>query len=328
MKKILTLVITLLLTLTLTACNDVEQYDVYVTVYPMQYLTETIAGDTVTVGRVPGSTVHSESYDWSSKEIITMKEATYIFYVGAHLDEYIPDNEEDIFGSGTVELVHIGDYVTYEKACYESDHHHEESDTEAVTESNDEHEHDHEECDSSQLVDDAHFWLDPANMIIAAEMVKDKLIEAYPENEALYNDNYTTLIADLTTLDAAYNLMSTEAVKPIITTNMLFNYWHHAYDLTIMSLIADAHVSNTVPDDIIHFVDEAIYHDIHFILFEKYSNSPTGTAVLTELQLQDDTAEARYLHGLSTLTSDEMEAGENYLTIMYDNLAVLNEVTK
>lgn len=326
MKKVLSLLLATLAVITLTGCNNVEQYDVYVTVYPMQFLVEEIGGDTVTVGRVPGSTVHSESFDWSSKEIIAMKEATYIFYVGAHLDEYIPDNEQEVFGSGTVELVNIGDYVTYEQVCYESDHNHDHEETTTTEDTHDNEEH--MDCDESQLEDDAHFWLDPANMIDAALMVRDKLIAAYPENTDLYNSNYDSLLGELQDLDTAYTQMSAQVTKPIITTNMLFNYWHHAYDIEIFSLIADAHVSNTVPDDIIHFVEEALFHEIHFILYESNANSPTGDAVLAELLLEDPTAQARYLHGLSNLTSVEVDDGEDYLSLMYQNLAILSEVTK
>ena len=84
MRKIIMLVTILLIVITLSACNkslcDSENC-VYVTVYPMQYLVEQIAGDYVDVARVPGSQVHSESIDWSAKEIIDMKNADILFYI-------------------------------------------------------------------------------------------------------------------------------------------------------------------------------------------------------------------------------------------------------
>ncbi len=325
MKKIISVLFLTVIVFSLSACNrgDDDRPIVYATVYPVMFVAETIAGDTVNVERVPGSNVHSDSYDWSAKEIISMKNAEYIFYVGANSDNYIPDNKETIFDEGDVELVHIGDYVTYEKTCYEHEHTHDEDHVEETTEEPHE-----EECSEAQLVDDPHFWLDPDNMIIVAEMVKDKLVASFPENEELYLSNYNTLVQELEELDADYEAMALEATKPIITTNMLFNYWHNAYDIEILSLIADAHTSSTVPEDIIHFVEEAILHDIHFILYEKNSNSPTGDAVLAELLLQDSTATTRELHGLGTLNAMEVEDGEDYISLMYQNLEILKEVTK
>lgn len=326
MKKLISLLLLTVLTITLTGCNQTEQYDIYVTVYPMQYLAETIGGDTITVGRVPGSQVHSDSYDWSQKETIAMQSAAYIFYVGANSDNYIPDNEA-LFNEGSVELVHIANYIEYSQVCYESDHTHTDEDHETTTQ-NTSYDEMAEDCDSTQLVDDPHFWINPNNMFDAALLVKNKLIEAYPENEELYNQNYDALLLELQDLSDDYDAMALNVTKPIITTNMLFNYWHEAYDIEILSLVADAHVSNTVPDDIIHFVEEAVFHDIHFILFEKNSNSPTGDAVLAELLLEDSRAEARYLHGLGILSTTEEESGEDYISLMRYNLEILEEVTQ
>lgn len=327
MKKLLALISVLLITITLSGCTKIEQHDIYVTVYPMQYLAETIGGDTITVGRVPGSNVHSEAYDWSSKEILAMQNADYIFYVGANSDNYIPNNKEAIFDEGVVELVHIGDYVEYEHVCYESDHTHGEEEHTEEEHTEDEHIED-ETCDTAQLSEDPHFWLDPNNMIVAADLVRDMLVAKYPENASLYNDNYMDLQLELEELGEAFDLMALEATKPIITTNMLFNYWHEGYGIEIFSLTADAHNDNTIPGDIIEFVEEAVFHDIEYILFELNSNSPSGDAVFLGLQEENPNAEKRYLHGLGTLSMDEIDDGEDYMSLMYKNLEVLNEATK
>ena len=324
MKRILLIISVILITLTLSACNrgdGDEKPVIYTTIYPIMYLLEEIAEDTIYIERVPGSNVHSEAYDWSAKEIISMQNATFIFYVGANTDNYIPNNKEAIFDEGSVELVHIGDYVDYENVCYETTHVHgeeEHMDEEIIDET----------CDNAQLSEDPHFWLDPNRMIIAADMVRDFLVAEFPENASMYNDNYMDLQIALEELDAAYELMATEATKPIITTNMLFNYWHAAYDIEILSLTADAHNDNTIPSDSIGFVEEAIAHDIEYILFETNANSPSGDAVLSSLQEQNPDAERKYIHGLGSLTMDELENEEDYLTLMYKNLEVLNEATK
>ncbi len=78
MKRMMLLITTILIVVTLSACHRSlceGENCVYVTVYPMQYLVEQIGGDYVDVARVPGSQVHSESIDWSAKEIIDMKNA-------------------------------------------------------------------------------------------------------------------------------------------------------------------------------------------------------------------------------------------------------------
>jgi zinc transport system substrate-binding protein len=67
---------------------------------------------------------------------------------------------------------------------------------------------------------------------------------------------------------------------------------------------------------------------VHFVIFEKNSTFPAGEEVLNQLIVQDPTAQKAEMHGLGNLTQDEIDNGANYMSIMYENLAVLNEATK
>ncbi|MBN2605398.1 MAG: zinc ABC transporter substrate-binding protein [Bacilli bacterium] len=321
MKKLI-IFLSFLFLVTLTACdkNDNENENVvYVTVYPMQYLVEAIAGDTVIVKRVPGSTVHSESIDWSAKEIIDMINADILFYVNAGVDTYIPDNANSTFKDANVNLIDLSQHISYNEICFTDEHNH--ASTAYVEE-------EPTVCDENSLSPDPHFWLDPVRMLQAAELVKDKLIVEYPENQALFENNFTVLNAALEKLNDDFQEMADNAIKPLITTVMLFSYWHDRYDLEILSISNTLHTSEEIPGDIIHFVDEATYHFVHYILFETNVNSPAGNQVLQQLSLIDPTASALYLHGLGNLTTDEVASGANYISIMYDNLNALNLASK
>ena len=321
MKRILLIVLSIMLFMTLSACkpdNGIEEV-IYVTVYPMQYLVEEIAGDTVLVKRVPGSTVHSESIDWTGKEIVDMINADILFHVNAGVDTYIHNSIDSVFSDGDVTLVDVSQNITYNRVCTTPEHTHLHPEENPVL-----------DCDENALQEDPHFWLDPVRMLQAAELVKDKLIVAYPDNSVLYENNFTVISAALEKLHDDYQLMADEAIKPIITTAMLFTYWHVRYDLEIMSIVIDAHShsSETLPGDLIEFVEEAQLYFIHEILFEKNANSPAGDQVLQALQEVDEEAKALYLHGLGNLTAEEIEDGSTYISIMYDNLDVLIEATK
>ena len=306
---------------TLTACRGNDEPDkpvIYITVYPMQFLVEEIAGDTVEVKRVPGSNVHSDSIDWSAKEIIGMLEADLLFYIAGGVDNYIPSKADSTFSDGDVQLVDMSQHITYNLVCYSHDHEEDAEDTDAAPAT----------CDENSLNADPHFWLDPVRMGQAAEFVKDKLISTYPENQELYNNNYTVLGAAIEKLDLDYQEMATLATKPIITTVMLFTYWSERYEIDILPVITAPHSDESNPGDIIELVAHALEDNIHFVLFEKNTNSPAGEQVLGELLDVDSTASAMFLHPLGNLTTMEEEAGANYITIMYDNLEILNTATK
>jgi zinc transport system substrate-binding protein len=328
MKRILMLIATVLIVITLSACKKSlceGENCIYVTVYPVQYLVEEIAGDYVDVVRVPGSNVHSESIDWSAKEIIDMKNADILFYIDGGVDTYIPEKEESVFGDSNVTLVNMSDTIVYNEICASHEHEHE-------VEHEDEHsENEIEEplvCDENSLSEDPHFWLDPLRMLQAATVVRDELITEFPENESEFLANYETLKASLKELDSEFQVMAVEATKPIITTVMLFTYFHVRYNIEILPITTSLHSTESSASDIIYFAEEAELHEIHYVLFEKNTNSPAGDSVVDELLKTDETASAAYLHGLGNLTTEEIDDGLDYLSIMYENLEVLKLATK
>ncbi|QMS85001.1 metal ABC transporter substrate-binding protein [Candidatus Xianfuyuplasma coldseepsis] len=322
MKKLLLLVGILVMSLSLAACKGTEDDDrpkIYVTVYPMEFLIEEIAGDTVNVIQVPGASSHSDSIDWSAREIIDMINSDLLFYIHGGADDYIPDNA-DVFDDGDVELIDMSQHIEYNEVCYTHTHEeHEEEQTENPVD---------ETCDANMISDDPHFWIDPVRMAEAALFVKDKLIATYPENEELYNNNYNVLNSALEKLDLDYQEMADNATKPIITTVMLFSYWHDRYDIEIISITTDAHSSETNPGELIEVLEIAQEHNVEYILFEKNANSPAGTQLLSDLQTTAPEAAALYLHGLGQITDDERDNGSTYLTLMIDNLTALNSATK
>jgi len=325
MKKITILILSILLTFSLSACRedgDTSENVVYVTVYPMEYLVSEIAGDTVSIERVPGSNTHSDSIDWSAKEIIDMINADLLFYVNAGVDTYIPNNADTTFKDADVELIDVSSSITYNEVCYTHTHDHGEE------EHTEEEHHEAETCDPNALSEDPHFWLDPVRMLEAAELVRDELLVAFPENSELYNSNFTVLSAALEKLHQDYQAMADLATKPIITTSMLFMYWHERYDIEILSLSMSAHSTEDIPGDIIEFVEEALFHEIEYILFETNSNSPAGDQLLEALRENQGTADQLFLHGLGNITIEERENGKSYMSIMYQNLEALKSATK
>ncbi len=317
MKKILLLTALFVSVLSLSACKEPTNSDtptVYITVYPMRFLIEEIAGDTVTVMQVPGVTSHTNSVDWSAKEIIDMIESDLLFYIHGGADDYIPNNA-DLFTSGDVELIDMSQHIDYNLVCYTHTH---EEETQEIQET----------CDDAMLSEDPHFWLDPVRMAEAALFVKDKLIATYPENEALYNNNYTVLSSSLDKLHLDYQEMADEATKPIITTVMLFTYWHVRYDIEIMSITSDAHSTESNPGDLIDVLNFATTNSIQHIMFEYNANSPAGDQLLSDLQTSTPEASALYLYGLGQITDEEKSNGSTYLTLMYENLTALETATK
>lgn len=314
MKKSLILVTLFFALFSLSACNDTADEDenvVYTTTYPIKYLLDNIGEDIVTVKYVPGSQVHGESHDWSQKEIIDMQDADFLFHVGAGFDTYIETNIDSVFKDQNVELVKMEEYIDILNV--ELIHDHEED------------EDHHDEHSEITTLPDPHFWLDTSRMLEAAELIMDFLSEEYEEDQVILDNNYVVLKAQLDKLHEDFTSTLTNTEKPIVTNVKLFTYFEDAYDLNIkaLTLNAHAHEDETVPNDLEVFIELIIDHDLDYILFEKNASSPAGETLISEVNKLGHEVEKLYLHPVGNITTEELNENKNYINLMYDNLASL-----
>lgn len=316
MKKFIVMLFVILPVFLLSACNGgTVAHDIYVTVYPLEYVVERILEDTeYTVGIVPGVTSHESSVDWSPKEIIAMTEAKYLFYVGANYDYYIDYQIDSIFSNKDVELVKIEDteYIEFIPGILHEHDHDEEEET-------------HEVLNDTALGVDPHFWISPLKVLEVSELIYDKLVIAYPEHSDLFESNYASLVTDLTELHEDYLDAISKLTKPVMTSTNLYGYLNHDYDLHFMPISPGYHeeadqFTSQQKDEI---VQEALYHDIIYIIYEKYTTSPLSNAVFSELELMDRNPIKVEFNILQSIRREDEEAGKNYITIMYENLELL-----
>jgi zinc transport system substrate-binding protein len=314
MKKLMLVVFAVIQIVILSACRFQDgPHDIYTTVYPLQFVAEEILKETdLTVGIVPGVTSHESSVDWSPKEIIAMTEAKYLFYVGANYDYYIDYQIDSIFANKDVELVKVEletDYIEFIPGIL--------------------HEHDHEEehvtLNESALGTDPHFWISPLKVLAVSYLIYDKLVEAYPENEELMETNFTNLQNKLQTLHEDFEEGIGGLTKPVMTSTNLYGYLHHDYDLEFLPISPGYHeeTDQFTTSQKEEIVNEALYHDIRYLIYEKYTTSPFSNAVFSELELLGKDPVKVEFHILQSIKDEDVDAGKNYITVMYENLELL-----
>lgn len=313
MKK-LAFFLLLPLILSAIACTATPTYDIYVTVYPLQFITEEIVqGSSMEVGIVPGVSSHQDSVDWSPKDIIAMTQATYLFYVGANYDPYIDFQIESIFQNKTVELVKIedqSDYIEFIPGIVDV---HDDNTTTA------------EDVPLNLLGSDPHFWISPNKMLDVSRLIYDKLLLKYPQFNTLFEVNYTNLVARLQSLSNDYSLVIAEQTKLALFSTNLYGYLRDDYGLEYISISPGYHEETeqftTAEKEAI--VAEIQLHDINVVIFELYTTSPLSNAVFTELEkLGVNPIKAEY-NILQSLSDDERQSGEDYISKMQDNLDIL-----
>ena len=317
MKKwllILSVLMTGLMTYSCTPQN--YEHDIFVTVYPLQYVIEEIFEDTgLTVGLVPGVSSHNEAIDWSPKEIIAMGEADFLFYVGANFDTYIDNQIGQIFTNKHVQLIKTeNNLVDFIQGIV---HVHDEENRALVP------------TVSDTLGYDPHFWISPKRMITVAENIYPILVDYYPELSDEFAINYAALMSNLNSLDQAFTTLISSSTKTIMTSTNLYSYLHEDYGLEYVPISPGYHeeTDQFTSAQKQAIVDEAIEHEITHIIFERDSSSPFSTAVIAALvSLGYDVKKLVYII-MDSLHHEDIENYETYLTLMYKNYNVIAEAT-
>jgi ABC-type Zn uptake system ZnuABC Zn-binding protein ZnuA len=321
MKKILLLGSAVLAALVLFSCTSTSlpAYDIYVTVYPLEYIVNSITeGTGIKAGMVPGVTSHESSIDWSPKQIIAMTQAEYLFYVGANFDIYIDNQVETIFQNKDVVLVKLEDEFKTDEGNGLL--------IQGIVDT-------HAGSDSPVLGLDPHFWLSPKRMIDVTNMIYNKLIDpedGYPEYTDDFIANRDTLVSNLIAIDFAYDLVINPSSQKIMTSTNLYGYLRTDYGLSTCSISPGYHeeTDQFKPEQKDLIITEATENAIRYIVYEKNSSSPLSNAIFDALvELSVDPIKLEY-YVLHSLTDESRAAGEDYYSIMMNtNLELLKLAT-
>ncbi|SER02949.1 metal ABC transporter solute-binding protein, Zn/Mn family [Piscibacillus halophilus] len=169
-----------------------------------------------------------------------------------------------------------------------------------------------------------HFWIDPLRMIQAADIIKDELIKMNPEQEEMYNENFEELKEQLTDLDDQYlDVLSTKENKAIIVSHAAFGYWEERYGINQININGLSSAEEPSQKQLIEIINQSKEHNIDYVLFEQNSSNRLSEVVRKEIE-----AEPLTIHNLSVLTEEDIDQGEDYISLMEYNLEILDQITK
>lgn len=315
---------------------DAQSLRVYTTIYPLEYFTERIGGDTVNVESIvpPGADEHT--FEPTSKTMIELADADLFLYNGLGLEPFAESVSETITAEGAVS-VDIGSRVNLEEA-----HDHEEEHGEAHEEGTHTEEHaeeghteethaedSHDSHAEEESVDDGHnhgstdphIWLDPMLAVQMADVIKTELTAVNPEQESVYEENFQSLKQDLEELDTAFHEMAEQAAqKEMIVSHAAFGYWESTYGIEQLSVAGLSPTDEPSQKELKELADAAKQHNIQYVLFEQ-----NVTPKIAEVLQNEIGADALRIHNLATLTEEEKEQGKDYLAIMNENIATLKQ---
>lgn len=309
MKKRYGLLLVSMIVLILAACsNDTSEKEddgklkIMTTFYPMYEFTKNIAGDKADVELLIPSTIEPHDWEPTPKDIGNIQKADLFVYNSADMETWVSDITASI-DSSDVAVVEASKGIK----LIEED--------EEAEESEEEHEHEHSHHA------DPHVWLSPVLAQQEVQTITDALIKVDPDNKEYYETESSKYIEKLKALDEEYKTeLKGITSNEFITQHTAFSYLAKEYGLVqvpIAGLSPDEEPSAAKLAELKKFAEE---HEINVIYFEELTSSKVAETLANELG-----ADTEVLNALEGLSDEQQKAGEDYITVMEENLTQLKK---
>lgn len=284
-----------------SACSDINQMNneeeegkltVVTSLYPLYDFVQKIGGDQVHV--TPLVPVGVDPHDWTPKlkDITNISETDVFIYIGAGFERWIDSILDSVEMDGLVAEASMG--ITLIKAADEikDDHH---------------------------GGYDPHVWTSPKQAMIIAENIVNVLIEADPDQEALFKSNYDELIHRLEALDEEIREVVEHGDRQeIVVSHQSFAYLARDYQFEQIPIMGLSPQAEPTVKDLQRITEFIEVHGIQYILFEELVSPRLAETLAADLHI-----ETLVLNPLEGLTTEQQTTGEDYFSIMNENIETL-----
>ena len=321
--KILRKILVILLVIMLAGCGNVKHYSAY-TIYPIGYLLNRIGGNRIDAMPIQTNTIVQVSNIVDNYEEI-LSDSSVLFHIG-NLEPYMDLYENQIknlgidLSAGDLSILNcLCEYKRYtpvvvdgkvsyvEGPFYEGDI--------------------FNEIDTYDL--DPYIWLSPSGMYCMAKDVYDYLSSNYVEQSSYFKENYQTLADELIALDASYQALATKLIKEnksikFVSMSGSFGCWQKDFGFQVYPVCLSKY--GALPNDAqLEIIKNKIIADgVNYIAYEP-NMSDEMLALFNKLE--DELKLKRVtLYNISSLTNPQIDSGKDYLSLMYENLSILENM--
>jgi ABC-type Zn uptake system ZnuABC Zn-binding protein ZnuA len=122
-----------------------------------------------------------------------------------------------------------------------------------------------------------HLWTDPTKVRRYAEIIRDEVATADPDNAAAYSENLEKFQADLTQLDKAmYGSFASipRADRKLLTYHDAYAYFAQTYDWTVIGAIQVSDYQDPTPKELAAIIDQVRNENVKAIFGSEVFPSP------------------------------------------------------
>lgn len=168
----------------------------------------------------------------------------------------------------------------------------------------------------SERSDDPHFWLDPVHAIDLVKDISERIIEIDEHNKEFYLENTQKYIGELNKLDQDFQVgLENCSQRKIVVSHDAFEYLGDRYDIEIINISGITPEEEPSAMKLAEISDKVKEYNIKYIFYETLVSPNLANTIA-----QETGTETLVLNPVEGLSEDDVQAGENYLSIMRNNL--------
>lgn len=267
---------------------------VYATIYPLYDFAGKIAGDRAEVRLLlpPGADTHT--WEPGTRTLKELEQADLLLYNGAGLEPWVEKVAAALAGP-RLRLVDASRGVALLRLDGEGGG---------------------GEAHQDGASYDPHVWLDPERAKVQAANIREALAAADPAGKDYYEKRFRALARRLDRLDTLFRLVLEGATgKEFVVSHAAFGYLAARYGLVQLALTGGEGEAEPGPADLAKIIAFYRRAGTKYLFVDGLHGAKAAAAVAREVG-----AEVLPLYHLSSLTEEQMAAGEDYFSLMEENL--------
>ncbi len=309
MKRILSLIVLLAVTLTFCGCNGQKTEDERLNIVCASFAeydwVKNLVADTdtqVSVIADRGTDMHS--YQPTVSDVLSLSKADVVVYNGGSSDQWMDKAiKSSDFAGKKVKLM---DVLKDGLILLTDDHHHHEGE-----------DHPHSEYDE-------HVWLSVKNAVKVCEHLHNLLVIVDKENQQQYDQNYESYVAKLVELDESYRTVTESAkIKSVVFADR-FPFVYLMNDYGIKWQAAFPGCSTETDADFEQIISLSKWIDdnhIKTLLIIEGSDRSLAKTVIYNTKHQNQ--QILSLDSMQSVSAKDISDGKSYLAVMQSNLKTL-----
>lgn len=308
MKKRFILMI--LVILLLAGCAPLQQQkspkmQVVATIFPLYDFAREIAGEDAEVKMLlkPGAEVHS--YEPTPQDVITVQNCDVFLYIGGESDEWVRNVLESV-DTSQMQVVALMDCV---EAAEEA---------ESGFAWNGEHGHDQDGHDHTDAEYDEHIWTSPKNAMRMIEAINEAMQAADVSHTDAYQGRAELYTEKLRALDSELAQTVKEAKRDLLVFADRFPFLYLARDYGLEYYAAYPGCSSEAEPSaatVAAIIEEVKQSGVPAVFYIELSNR-----LMADTIAEATGAEELLLHSCQSISKEEFERGESYLSLMGQNI--------